>query len=83
MPEMSLPRDVLSDVCAVCGFALYSHEVAGEIINGIAIDYNNRLTGRASMVFCTECWQQIAQHTNEDIEIAVARRQQLERDDYT
>ena len=74
MPEMVTPKDVLIDSCAVCGFALYPHEIAGEIINGIYIDYLNHTTGQASMVFCGECWREIVQHSEEDIEIAVDRR---------
>lgn len=72
--QESLPKDVLVDVCAVCGFALYPQEIAGEIINGVYVDYLAHRTGQASMVFCAECWREIVTHCNEDIEIAVDRR---------
>jgi hypothetical protein len=80
LPEMSVPRDVLVDECAVCGFALYPQEIAGELINGIYVDYLDRRTGQASMVFCAECWREIRTHNEEDIEIAIDRRIRSEGD---
>lgn len=79
MPDLlSPPKDKLIDRCAVCGFALYAHEIAGEIINGIYIDYADHFTGQAGMVFCGECWREIKAHNEEEMEISVDRRRRSE-----
>ena len=63
--------------CQICGIALYDSEVAGEI-QGDYIDYLNRHTGEASIVFCHECWVNVLDKFNGGIEEAVRRRRMLD-----
>ena len=90
MPEMisgDIPEDVLCEVCGFCGIALYNHEISGEILNGIFIDYEKREAGPASFVLCPKCKQFVVYAltliANRDIEPAVDRRTQLIGDEGT
>lgn len=48
MPEMidecppEIPEDVITTICGVCGIGIYTSEIAGEVIGGTLINYQDR-----------------------------------------
>ena len=77
MPEIiEPPDDILTDICGYCGIAMYPYEVAAEI-SGNFIDFNKKITGRASFAFCSECWERVQASLHGDIDSAVEKRIRL------
>lgn len=79
MPEVDeIPKNVLCDVCAGCGMAIYSLEVAGEV-TGRYIDYDEKRQGLIeNIVYCGECWKAFKHNTDPtNIDEAVEKRSRL------
>jgi len=54
--DLPPPKDIIMDICGICGFGVYKHEIAAEITNGTFIDYTARGKPRAiGFVLCDEC----------------------------
>lgn len=86
MPEMDdgPPRDIIISICGVCGFGLYSHEIAGEVMNGTFIDYQNRMPpGQIGFTLCNDCKQRLIYNLqNPDaLEEAADKRAQIDEFD--
>ena len=82
MPETvdAIPQDVLTDICAFCGIAIYNGEIAAEF-TGNMIDYGMvgaKGTWHGGFVLCGECWQRVRESMACDMEKAVERRQRLD-----
>lgn len=80
--HLKVPKDVFTSRCIVCGFALYQHEIGGEVINGIYVDYGvSKGTGTFSGCFCVDCWSKMMEISAEDPYVSVRRRINLQEMD--
>jgi len=84
MPGLTiLPTDILTDICAHCGIAIYNKEIAAEF-SGNIIDYGiegDKGTYHGGYALCGECWLRVRESMTTDLENAVQKRISIKESD--
>jgi len=74
---LKMAADDFACFCILCGIALYTNEIGGEV-QGKYVDYLNRSTGEIGAAFCLECWARMQRNTEGGMIEAIKRRDTLE-----
>ena len=77
---MSAPLPgIYTSVCAMCGYPLKTEEIAARF-TGDLVDYEDRaIAVGANLDFCHECKVKIYQYSDEELDVAIRRMEEMKR----